>query len=106
MGRGNVAAPRLGLASALLALATLAGCKTAPLEPLEPSIRTVEVKVAVPVPCPALAELGEEPSYPDTDTAIAAAETIGQLAAMYAKGRAMRVQRLLENNVAKASCIF
>lgn len=105
MGRGLMAVSRLGLAGAL-ALASLVGCKTAPLEPLEPSIRTVEVKVAVPVPCPALTELGEEPSYPDTDEAIAKAATIGQLAALYAKGRAMRVQRLLEYSVARASCVF
>lgn len=90
-----------------VALCALAGaCATAPQVPLEPSLRSVEVKVAVPVACPALKALGEEPSYPDTDAAIAASETIGQLAALYAKGRAMRAQRLAEYAVAKAGCIF
>jgi hypothetical protein len=94
---------------ALIALAAavgLGGCKTVPSKPLEASVRTVEVKVAVPVPCRALETLGPEPAYPDTDAAIAAATGIGQLAALYAKGRAMRVQRLLEYSVAKAACTF
>lgn len=94
---------RIVVLSAALALA---GCKTPPPVDLVPSIRTVETKVAVPVPCPALAALGEEPSYPDTDEAIAAAATIGALAALYAKGRVMRVQRLAEYAVAKAGCQF
>lgn len=94
------------LALVIAAAIGLGGCASTPSKPLEPSIRTVEVKVAVPVPCPALTELGEEPSYPDTDEAIAKAATIGQLAALYAKGRAMRVQRLLEYSVARASCVF
>lgn len=97
------AATWLGVA-ALVAL--LAGCAHHQAPPPEPVVRTVEVKVAVPVPCPALVALGEEPSYPDTDAAIAAAGTIGELAALYAKGRVMRAQRLLEYSVAKASCIF
>lgn len=91
-------------AAALLCAAT--ACASTRHDPPEPSIRTVEVKVAVPVPCPALTALGPEPAYPDTDEAIAASETIGQAAALYAKGRAMRVQRLLEYGVARASCVF
>ena len=89
----------------LMALA-LSACAHAPTPPLEPQIRTVEVKVPTPVPCPALERLGPEPAYPDTDAAIAAAGTIGDLAALYAAGRKLRVQRLAEYFAAKASCIF
>lgn len=85
---------------------TLAACAHAPTEPPVPAVRVVETKVAVPVPCPALEALGPEPAYPDTDDAIAAAEGIGELAALYKKGRLMRVQRLLLYTVAKSSCIF
>lgn len=94
--------PYATLGCALLALAGCAHPKSLP----EPLVRTVTVKVATPVPCQALEALGPEPAYPDTDDAIANAATIGQLAALYAKGRAMRVQRLLEYGVAKSSCIF
>lgn len=89
----------------ILALILLAGC--AGRQPvLEPEIRTVEVKVAQPVPCPALERLGPEPGYPDTSDAIAKAETIGDLAALYAAGRILRIQRLAEYSAAKAGCIF
>lgn len=89
----------LGLCLALTACATTKAIK-------EPEIRTVEVKVAVPVPCAALEALGPEPTYPDTDAAIAEAETIGALARLYAKGRLMRTQRLAEYLSVKASCLF
>lgn len=89
------------------ALLGLAGCGgKANLPSLEPSVAVKEVKVQVPVPCPALTRLGAEPAYPDTDAAIAGAATIGQLARLYAKGRLMRAQRLAEYAAAKASCVF
>lgn len=92
---------------ALAAALGLAGCAShANLPSLEPSVRPVEVKVQVPVPCPALTALGAEPAYPDTDGAIAREETIGGLARLYAKGRIMRMQRLAEYAVAKAACVF
>lgn len=86
-------------------LLALAGCAAKQERP-QPVIQTVETKVAVPVPCPALAALGDEPSYPDTDEAIASAATIGELAALYAKGRVMRIQRLAEYAATKATCVF
>lgn len=88
------------------ALALLSACAHAPATPPEPSVRVVETKVAVPVPCPALIALGGEPEYPDTDEAIAAEGTIGGLAALYAKGRVKRIQRLAEYAIAKATCVF
>lgn len=97
---------------ALLCCAALVGCTTTPHRP-EPEIRTVEVKVATPVPCPALEQLGPEPAYADTDAALAAAAQepdvgvrTAVLAKLYVKGRLQRVQRLKEYAVAKASCIF
>lgn len=91
---------------AILAATGLAGCATTPHEPPEPVVRTVEVKVAQPVPCPALAELGPEPDYPDTDEAIRNAAGVGDLAKLYAQGRLMRAQRLSEYAAAKVGCIF
>lgn len=90
----------------LLATLPLLGCATTPSEPPQPLIRTVEVAVAVPTPCPALASMGDEPSYPDTDEAIRSAPSIGALAQLYAQGRLMRVQRLAEYAAAKAGCMF
>lgn len=90
----------------LLGALALSACATTPKPSLEPEVRTVEVKVPQPVPCPALERLGPEPAYPDTDAAIQAAGTIGDLAALYAAGRKLRVQRLAEYLAAKASCIF
>lgn len=88
----------------LAALLATGGCKTVP-EPVEPSIVVKEVVVQVPVPCPALAQLGPEPLYPDTAEAMAGA-TIGQAAALYAQGRVLRAQRLAEYIAARAACVF
>ena len=96
--------PRLALAAASVLM--LAGCATPHTEPLPPVIRIVEVKVQVPVPCPALVELGEEPIYPDTDAAIQGAGTISALAVLYKVGRLMRGQRLAEYQAAKTACNF
>lgn len=89
----------------IAALALLSACGGTTPRP-EPEIRTVEVKVKTPVPCPALQQLGPEPAYADTDEAITAAQDIGTLAKLYAKGRLQRTQRLKEYVVAKASCLF
>ncbi len=108
MGKGEQAMFRVLMAVLVIgALAVLlSGCAGRPQSVPEPIVRAVTVKVATPVPCPALDALGPEPEYPDTDQAIAAAPSIGPLAALYAKGRAMRVQRLLEYATARAACAF
>lgn len=96
----------------IVCCAALAGCATTQHRP-EPEIRTVEVKVKTPVPCPALAALGDEPVYSDSEEALRAAATIADtgertatLAKLYVKGRLQRMQRLKEYTVAKASCLF
>jgi hypothetical protein len=86
-------------------LLAVAGCKTTG-EDLERPLEVREVRVQVPVPCPALAALGPEPVYADSAEAVAAAETIGQVAALYAAGRLQRGQRLAEYIAAKTACLF
>jgi hypothetical protein len=94
------------LCTAALAALLLSACAGRPQSLPEPVVRTVTVKVATPVPCPALEALGPEPAYPDTDEAIAAAGTIGTLASLYAKGRLVRAQRLAEYIAAATACKF
>lgn len=87
--------------------AMLAGCAGHQrIEAPEPVIKTVEVKVPTPVPCPALAKLGPEPAYPDTDAAIAAAPDIFVAAKLMAAGRLMRIKRGAEYAAAKTACVF
>jgi hypothetical protein len=86
----------------LATLVALGGCVTPP-DVSEPP-RTITVNVPTPVPCEALAALGAEPSYPDTDEALRLAPGIGQLAQLYRAGRAMRQQRLDEYITARAAC--
>ena len=93
------------LAVAALVAGLLAGCSPVKDVP-QPRVEPVPVQVAVPVPCPALTALGPEPEYPDTDEAIARATSIGALAKLYAAGRKLRVQRLVEYAVASAACTF
>lgn len=92
----------------VLASMVATGCITTPSEPSEPIVRTVTVKVATPVPCPALAELGEEPVYADNPAAIAGVPQgeIGQVAALRSIGRAQRNQRLMEYVAARLACMF
>jgi len=74
--------------------------------PPEPQIVIREVKVPTPIPCKALADLGPEPAYSDSDTALAAASGVGELAKLYAKGRLERIKRLGEYAAAKTACVF
>lgn len=83
----------------------LGGCKTTQPD-LQPEIVIKEVLVATPVPCRALEALGAEPVYPDTDAAIATAPNVATRAKLYVQGRTMRIQRLAEYLVARASCEF
>lgn len=69
----------------------LAACATRP----EPVIRTVEVKVPVPVSCVPVS-LRQEPSYPDTDAALKATKEGGDMLRLLAAGRLLREQWLRE----------
>jgi hypothetical protein len=91
---------------AALAVLVAGGCKTLPTDDPEPVTRIVEVKVQVPVPCPALQTLGAEPIYPDTEQAIAEAPDIAALAVLFKVGRILRTQRLAEYEAAKTACSF
>ena len=73
----------------LFALA-LAACATKPVEPV---IRTVEVKVPVPVAC-APSNLGPAPAYPDTDQALRAVPGAAERYLLLAAGRLLRQARL------------
>lgn len=85
----------------------LGGCAGGPPPlPPEPVIQTKEVNVAVPVPCAALAKLGEEPSYADTDTALAAAPDIFESTRLLLKGRLQRIKRGAEYIAARTACTF
>jgi len=90
----------------LLATLAAAGCQHTGTDQPVQSVRTVEVKVQVPVPCPALQTLGVEPMYPDTEQAIAQAPNIAALAVLYKVGRILRTQRLAEYEAARAACSF
>lgn len=89
--------------AALAASCLVAGCQT---RSSEPRVRIERVLVPQPVPCPALAALGPEPTYPDTDEAIANAPSIGVLAQLYRAGRLLRTQRLKEFAAAVTACDF
>jgi len=99
---------KLSLSSALVAvLATqpLAGC-VKPSQHPSTAIEAVTVAVQVPVPCPALASLGPEPAYPDTDRAILEASNAAERALLYVTGRKLRIQRLAEYRAAAEACDF
>lgn len=106
MHRARYAFLVIGVMLMVLGVALITGCAGHQPIPLEPKIVTKEVKVEVPVPCKALVQLGPDPVYPDTAEAISNAPGIGELAALYAKGRIIRMQRLAEYATAKAACIF
>lgn len=77
-------------ALALMAVLLLAACATKPSEPI---IRTVEVRVPVPVAC-APADLGSAPGYPDTDAALRGAPGAAERYLLIAAGRLLRQARL------------
>ncbi len=92
---------------AFLAALLLSGCAgRAGLPPPEPVVVTKEVKVAVPVPCPALAKLGSEPDYADTDAALRAAPDIFEQTRLLLKGRLQRIKRTSEYAAARLACSF
>jgi hypothetical protein len=68
----------------------------------QPIVRTVTVNV--PVPCPALVELGPEPAYVDTDNALRAAPDLFSRVKLLLQGRLTKTARLAQYAAAKASC--
>jgi hypothetical protein len=102
--RGGAAKPRLpgrvGLPARMaftVAALTLTACATAP----EPRIITRTVEVPISVPC---AVSVTEPTYVDTDEAIAGAPNLYELAKLYAAGRLQRIGALGEYRAAVAGC--
>ncbi len=91
----------LVIAAATLALAA---CATTKPTPPEPVVVIQEVKVPVPVPCKVLDAIGPEPTYPDTDAALAAAPNLFARVQLMLQGRLLRMQRLAEYGVVKSSC--
>lgn len=59
----------------------------------EPIIRTVEVRVPVPQPCPMLDRLGPAPVYPDTAEALHGAPNLFERVKLLVAGRALRIGR-------------
>ncbi|MFZ5667977.1 MAG: hypothetical protein ACOY4K_00635 [Pseudomonadota bacterium] len=89
-------------AAAIMLAATLAGCATT--TPPEPVVRTVEVKVPVPVPCED--RRPSEPEWPDTPDAIreAAASGADAIMALFLASRGLYRQRLAEDDVQIETC--
>lgn len=68
----------------------------------EPTIRTVEVKIPVAVPCKV--DVGPEPQYVDTDAALKAAPDLFARVKLLVAGRLQRIQRDLEKSAALKAC--
>ncbi len=87
---------------ALIALAALSltACATRPVEPV---VKTVVVKVPVPVSC-ITSKLPPPKSYPDEDAAMKAAGGAADRYQLLAAGRLLRKQRLAELEPAVAAC--
>lgn len=81
---------RFAILSMILALSA---CAATPAERPEPIIRTVEVKVPVVQPCPALEALGPSPEYPDSDAALTAAPNLYERVKLLIAGRLLRMTR-------------
>lgn len=69
----------------------------------EPIVRTVEVRVPVPVKC-VPAGLAGEPAYPDTDAAIRAQPGPAERYQLLAAGRLLRIQRSAETEPIIRAC--
>lgn len=95
-----------------LAVST-SGCSVPhPATAPEPVVTMQTVDVPTPVPCAALAKLGDEPAYPDTDEALLAvpgatkSEKLFNATKLLTKGRLMRIKRLSQYMAAKVACVF
>lgn len=90
----------------LLLFMALAGCAGKHVAAPEPIVQVKEVKVAQPVPCDALATIGPEPDYPDSDKALAAAPDIFEETKLLLSGRILRIKRSMQYEAAKTACVF
>lgn len=89
----------------LALLATLSACAhNKGSSDVSRPVETVEVKVAVPVPCAALGKLGAEPAYVDGDPALRTALNIFEQVKLLMAARQQRIQRLNEYVAARAAC--
>lgn len=89
---------------ALVLILALSACAHGPAERPEPEIRTVEVKVPVVQPCPALEVLGPSPAYPDSDAALATAPSLFERVKLLLAGRVLRQQREVTITAALEAC--
>lgn len=97
--RVGLAPPPRTICLAALALATLTACGSNPKP--EPRIITRTVEVPVSVPC---AVSVTEPTFPDTDEALAGAADIFEAAKLVMAGRLMRMAALGEYRAAVKGC--
>lgn len=91
----------IGCAVTVLVAGSLVGCA----HTSEPTVRTVEVKVPVVMPCPDAR--APAPAYPDTDAAIAAAiaaRDLEGLARALLAARLLHYQRHAEDDGQIAAC--
>ena len=77
----------------------LVGCATPGAEPV---IRTVEVNKPVPVKCKP--NIGPEPTYPDSDEALAHAADVFAGVQLLSAGRLLRIAREVELMAALRAC--
>lgn len=90
--------------AAVLILLPLAACALKPVERPQPIIVTREVVVPGPqTPC-VPANVGAQPSYPDTDSTLKAAADAAVRYQLMAAGRKLRDARLREIEPVIASC--
>lgn len=89
----------------IMLLIALVACATP--APPEPIVRTVEVRVPYDDPAcirAAQERLGPSPNYPDTDQALAAAETVFRGVQLLQAGRVLRIAREAALTAAIAAC--
>lgn len=77
----------------------LAACAARPADPI---LKTVEVKLPVPVACPD--RRAPQPNYPDTAEALAAAPDLFERVKLLLAGRELRDQRLKEDEGQVRAC--
>lgn len=85
---------------AVLALGLMSACASAPSSPPRLEVRPV----AAPIPVRCTPNLGPEPDYPDTDSALQAAPDLFARVRLLVAGRLMRIARDAEKSAALQAC--